>query len=74
MDTKVKEYNKLSVEQFKQLISKLPELQQKKAEFHSAVQAAPRKKLDELLDRDFAWASVYEKSFIEHYRLARPGA
>jgi hypothetical protein len=59
MNSKVKEYNKLTVEQFKQLIAKLPELRYQKAEFESVVKAAP-KRLDELLERDFAWASVYE--------------
>jgi hypothetical protein len=66
MENKSKEYGKLTVEQFKQLIRKLPELRREQGEFEEAVKVASNKRLDELLVKDYAWAPTYEWPLIEH--------
>ena len=64
-----KEYNKLTVEQFKELIAKLPEIRKQQGEFSEIVRAVPKARLDELLPRDFTWAQIYELPFVDHLAL-----
>lgn len=64
-----KEYGKLTAEQFKTLIGKLPEIRKQQGELAEIVRAVPKQKLDELLPRDFTWANVYELPFVEHLAL-----
>lgn len=64
-----KEYGKLTVEQFKELMSRLPELRKQQGELVDIVRAVPKARLEELLPKDYYWADVYELSFIEHMAL-----
>ena len=61
-----KQYGKLTTEQFKELIQKLPELRKEGMSLTEAVKAAPKDRISELLDKDFYWSDIYEFSFIEH--------
>jgi hypothetical protein len=61
-----KEYGKLTTEQFKELIQKLPELRKEGLSLSEAVKAAPKERISELLEKDFYWSEIYESSFIEH--------
>lgn len=61
-----KEYGKLTAEQFKTLISKLPEVRSQRHELTDLMKSRSKEKLDELLGKDFYWATVYELPFIEH--------
>lgn len=66
MENQDKEYDKLTVEQFKRLIAKLPELRKQQTELESAARSVSKARLDELLAKDYAWARIYEHSLIEH--------
>ena len=61
-----KEYGKLTTEQFKVLIQKLPELRKEGLSLNEAVKATPKARISELLGKDYYWSAVYESSFIEH--------
>ncbi|KQW37771.1 hypothetical protein [Rhizobacter sp. Root404] len=65
----MKEYGKLTAEQFKGLIEVLPELRKQGTDFRAAVAAVPKAKLDELLIEDYSWGAIYELSFVEHLAL-----
>lgn len=69
MNDVTKEYDKVTAEQFKALIDKLPEVRRQDAELTDVVRAVPKEKLGELLPKDFVWADVYEFSFIDHLAL-----
>ena len=61
-----KEYGKLTAEQFKQLIQQLPELRKEGESLEDVVKSASKERINELLEKDFYWAEVYELTFIEH--------
>ena len=69
MNETTKEYGKLTAEQFKALMAKLPELRKQDAELADVVRAVPKEKLNELLPKDYAWAEIYEFPFIEHMAM-----
>lgn len=69
MTSAEKEYGKLTAEQFKTLIGKLPELRKQQGEFAEIVRAVSKQRLDELLPKDLVWAEIYELPFIEHMAL-----
>lgn len=69
MPEQQKEYGKLTVEQFKALISRLPEIRKQQGELADIVRAVPKARLEELLPKDYYWADVYELSFIDHMAL-----
>lgn len=61
-----KEFGKLTTEQFKSLIQKLPELRKEGSSLEQAVREIPEDRFNEMLEKDFYWALVYELSFVEH--------
>lgn len=67
--TKTKEYGKLTAEQFKELISRLPEIRDQKGELAAAVRKVPKKRFRELLPEDYSWAAIYQLSFVEHLAM-----
>lgn len=69
MTEQQKEYGKLTLEQFKALIIKLPEVRKQQGELVEMVRAVPKERLEALLPKDFSWAGVYEIPFIEHLAL-----
>jgi hypothetical protein len=66
MTDKPKAYGKLTAEQFKQLIQKLPELRKEGQSIEELVKSASKERINDLLEKDFYWAEVYELTFIEH--------
>lgn len=64
-----KEYGKLTATQFKNLISKLPEIRRQQSELTDLVRSTPKGRLEEILSNDFAWASLYEMTLVEHLTL-----
>ena len=69
MNDVAKEYNKITAQQFKALIDKLPESRKQDAELADIVRAVPRERLNDLLPRDYVWAEIYEYTFIEHLAM-----
>lgn len=69
MEIASKEYGKLTAEQFKALIGKLPEVRRQQGDFSEVVRSVPKARLDELLPKDFTWAEIYELPFIDHMAL-----
>ena len=65
-----KEYGKLTADQFREFIGKLPELRRQRDEFGRLLTEVPKDKFDTLMVRDFNWGCVYENSFAEHVALA----
>lgn len=67
MEEKInKEYGKLTAEQFKTLISHLPEIRKHPGEIAEMVSSLSKDHLNKLLPEGFAWAEIYELTFIEH--------
>ena len=66
MTNNQKEYGKLTAEQFKQLIQQLPELRKEVGSLEDVVKSASKERINELLEKDFYWAEVYELTFVEH--------
>lgn len=64
-----KEYGKLSLEQFKQLVSELPEIRSQMKELPDILDSAPSEKIKEVLDQGLYWADLYELSFQESLAL-----
>ncbi len=64
-----KEYGKLTAEQFKRLIQKLPEFRKEEQSLAEVVKNAPKERINKLLGKDFYWAIVYELTYIEHLAL-----
>jgi hypothetical protein len=64
-----KRYRKLTVEQFRQVLATLAELKHLDGELREAVRAAPKDRLDAMLEQGFAWASIYELPLMEHLAL-----
>jgi hypothetical protein len=61
-----KEYGKLTAEQFKKLIQQLPELRNEGESLADVVKSTSKERINELLEKDFYWAQVYELTFVEH--------
>jgi hypothetical protein len=60
-----KEYGKLTEDQFKRLISKLPEVRKQSKQAEEALRAASKERLRALLGDGIWWAPVYELTFVE---------
>ena len=65
-----KEYGKLTADQFKDFIGKLPELRRQRDEFGDLLAELPKQKFDELMVNGFAWGDIYEYTFSEHIAIA----
>ncbi|MDP5240884.1 hypothetical protein Q9Q94_15185 [Uliginosibacterium sp. 31-16] len=65
----MKEYGKLSLDQFKRLVAVLPELQQQMADIPRLVRGCSQEKLNQLFEKDFFWADCYELPFVEQIAL-----
>ena len=65
-----KEYGKLTADQFRDLIARLPELRRNRDEFGRLLTEVPRDKFDAFMIRDFNWGHVYENTFAEHISIA----
>jgi phage-related protein len=65
-----KEYRKLSADQFRRLIGKLPEIRKGAAELQAELRSATSEKVREVLDRGIYWAGFYEAPFVQHVALA----
>jgi hypothetical protein len=64
-----KAFGKLTLDQFRELVRTLPEIRSQIKDLPQVVRAAPRKRIDEILDKEFYWATAYELSFIESLAL-----
>jgi len=60
-----KEYGKLTEDQFKRLVRKLPELRKQGGELQEAFRSASKEKLREVLGDGIWWASLYELSLVQ---------
>ena len=58
-------YGNLTLEQFKQLIGKLPDIRNQMKELPDLLNSAPKDKVTEVLDQGLYWAAFYELSFQE---------
>lgn len=65
MEKPEKEYGKLSLDQFKRLVSELPEIRNQIQEVPKLIQSTSKEKINKILDRGFFWAYVYEMPFDE---------
>lgn len=68
MQKSEKEYGKLSLDQFKQLVKELPVVRNQMQELPELIRSTPKERIAELLDKDFYWAEVYELPF--HHQIA----
>ena len=59
-----KEYGKLTEDQFKRLIQKLPEFRSESKQLQEALQSASKEKLREMLGDGVWWAPVYELPYV----------
>lgn len=64
-----KEYGKLSLDQFKQLVQKLPEIRKKQKEPPKLFHSIPEDEKHEILVEGLSWANVYERSVDEQLAL-----
>lgn len=55
-----KEYGKLTADQFKEFIDKLPEVNKQRNEFGRLLSELPKEKFDALMVSGFNWAEIYE--------------
>lgn len=69
MEDSSKEYGKLSLEQFKLLVQKLPELRKKLREPPKLLHSIPENEKSDVLGDGLSWSNVYEKSFNEQLAL-----
>lgn len=69
MENSSKEYGKLSLEQFKLLVQKLPKLRKKLKELPRMLQSISEDEKRDILGNGFSWSSVYEKLFVEQLAL-----
>ncbi|MBX9810951.1 MAG: hypothetical protein K2Y16_04975 [Burkholderiales bacterium] len=60
-----KQYGKLTADQFRRLIRKLPEFRSESKAFHEELRAASPEKLREVLGDGIWWAPLYEMPFAE---------
>ena len=65
-----KEYGKLTAEQFKGFIGKLPEVREQREEFGRLLSDLPLEKFNKLMVSGFSWGEIYEYSFTEHIAIA----
>ena len=65
-----KEYGKLSADQFKVFIGKLPEIRRQRNEFGDLLAELPREKFDKLMVSGFNWGEIYEYPFTQHIAIA----
>jgi len=63
-----KAYGKLTLDQFRSLVRKLPEIRGQMHELPRVLKEKP-KKLKEILGTDFYWADIYEHSFTEQLAI-----
>lgn len=64
-----KELGKLTVSQFQRIVRRLPEIREQMKELPELVKSCSKEKMEEILDKDFYWAEVYELSLAEHVAL-----
>lgn len=64
-----KEFGKLTVEQFREVIRDLADVKGHIKELPQLIRSAPRQRLKEIFDEDFAWADVYELPYVEGIAL-----
>ena len=64
-----KEYGKLTLDQFKCLVKKLPEVRGQMKELPGLLRSTSAAKLEEILDEDFHWSEIYEISLVEQLAL-----
>jgi len=69
MEKHKKEYDKFSLEEFKQLIGELPDIRNQMKELPDLLNSAPNEKVKEVLDQGLYWAAFYELSFQESLAL-----
>lgn len=65
-----KEYGKLTADQFREFIGRLPELRQQRDEFGVLIAKVPKKQFDQLMVSDFNWSHLYENTFAKHIAIA----
>lgn len=65
----VKEYGKLTTEQFQSLVNDLPEIRGQMKELPDLVRSTPKAKLDEILAGEFEWSVVYEMPYEQSLAL-----
>jgi hypothetical protein len=65
MEKPKKEYGNLTLDQFKQLISNLPEIHNQMEEFPELLSSSSKEKIKEALGQDLYWADAYELPFQE---------
>lgn len=66
----VKDFGKLSAEQFRRFIDLLPGLQAAQRELQTHLAALPKARLDEVFKADYNWAALYELPFVTHLAVA----
>jgi hypothetical protein len=64
-----KQLGKLTVPQFQRIVKRLPEIREQMKELPQLVKSWPRKKAEEVFDKDFCWAAVYEFTLAEQIGL-----
>ncbi len=64
-----KEYGKLTADQFREFIGKLPELRRQRDEMGRLLADVPKEKFDALMVGGFNWGEIYECSFAEHVAI-----
>lgn len=64
-----KEYGKLTADQFKAFVGKLPELRAQQGEMSALLKDLPREKFRKLMSDGVNWAEIYEGSFAEHIAI-----
>jgi|SRR5674476_1063135 len=65
-----KEYGKLTADQFREFIGKLPELRQQRDAFGQLLADVPKEKFDTLMVEGYNWGEIYEYTFSEHVAIA----
>jgi hypothetical protein len=68
-ETTEKQYGKLSEEQFRRLIGKLPEIRAGARELGEELRSATPEKVRAMLDEGIYWAAFYELPFVQHVAL-----
>jgi hypothetical protein len=61
-----KEYGELTGEQFRKLVTALPELRKQQTDLRELVAKVPKTRIDQLLVANYNWSIWYELSFFEH--------
>lgn len=69
MEKPEKEYGKLSLDQFKELVNELPEIRNQMQVVPKLIQSTSKEKINKIFDRGFFWAYVYEMPFDEQLAL-----